>query len=59
MKSIHFGRALNYCIIIILLISFLVLSYVSLEKYLEKNTIMQTRSKVFLGSISFVNLSDC
>ena len=45
MKSVYFGRALNYCIIFILLISFLLLSYDSLEKYLEKNTIVQTKSK--------------
>ena len=56
MKSIHFGRALNYCIIFILLITFLILSYDSLVKYLEKATIVQTKSKVF-DSISSVNIN--
>ena len=51
MKNVHYGRLLYYFMILILLIIFLLLSYISLEKYLEKNTIVQTKSKVFFSNV--------
>ena len=44
--GVRFAKVLHYLVVLIFFITFLGLSYLSLEKYLEKNTIVQTKSKV-------------